>query len=108
MIGQTLRKTPMFADIGDEALANLAAGRAKPRRPDVAKDFRTFQDVCGDHVWVEVVKVPRSHPKMRIPDRYSKEGAALAKRRAQGKRAGPRWERIYARGPARGYREGHR
>jgi len=26
MIGQTLRKTPMFADIGDEALANLAAG----------------------------------------------------------------------------------
>jgi ribonuclease HI len=89
-------------------LARLANYRCSPRRDDVVRDFATFQAVRRDHLWVEVVKVPRTHPKMKLPDRLSKESAALAKQRAQGKHTAPRHELLYARPPRRGYAEGHR
>lgn len=91
-----------------QLLVNCANRVFHPRSQKLAEDWGTFQDVVSDHQWVRVVKVDRSHPKMRLPDRYAKEGASLGKRRAQGKYRGPRWQRILSRRPLRGYCPGHK
>jgi len=86
-------------------LFGLSKGKIKPQRNDVIKLFESFCRVRDEHIWVSVNKVNRQHPRMRLPDRYAKEGAAHAKRRALEKYSGPRWERVFTRNLIRGYDE---
>lgn len=84
-------------------LVRVINGYAQPKRPDVVRLFQILCDVREDHRWVTATKIPRSHPKMAFPDKYSKEGAALSRQRALRQRSGLRWVKTMARPVSRDY-----
>lgn len=77
-----------------ELFVRMASGNAQPRKENLQRAWRAFERERARHRWVHVMKISRADDRMRLPDRLSKEGAAVRKQRAEGRFAGVRWVKV--------------